>query len=53
MRDINADGTVVGRPYQSVHEASTHQHYPIGTIFDSFGLRKIGILSKNTAYGNV
>jgi len=39
MRDWNSDGVVVGRPTQSVLEASTTQKYPIGMIFDAFGKR--------------
>jgi len=39
MREYDTDGIIVGRPYQTVHEASTTQKYPIGTIFDAFGLR--------------
>jgi hypothetical protein len=39
MRDFNVDGVLVGRPYQSVHEQSATQHYPIGMIYEAFGRR--------------
>jgi hypothetical protein len=39
MRDWTTDGFVVGRPYQSVHEESATQKYPIGTVYEAFGRR--------------
>lgn len=39
MRDFNTDGFIVGRPYQSPHEESSVQKYPIGTIWETFGKR--------------
>jgi len=39
MRDFNTDGILVGRPYQSVHEQSLVQKYPVGTIYEAFGKR--------------
>jgi len=39
MREFNCDGIIVGRPDQTIHEASTTQKYPIGTIFEAFGKR--------------
>jgi len=39
MRDFNADGILVGKPYQAVNEQSLTQKYPIGMIFEAFGKR--------------
>lgn len=39
MREYNTDGVLVGRPYQTIHEQSQTQKYPIGTIYEAFGRR--------------
>jgi hypothetical protein len=39
MREFNCDGIIVGRPYQTVHEQSLTQKFPIGTIYEAFGKR--------------
>ncbi len=39
MRDFNADGVVVGRPYQEIYEQSLTQKYPIGMIHERHGRR--------------
>jgi hypothetical protein len=39
MRDFNVDGVLVGRPYQTVHEQSATQYYPVGMIYEAFGKR--------------
>ncbi len=39
MREFNCDGIIVGRPYQSVHEYSATQKYPVGMVYEPFGHR--------------
>ena len=39
MREFNCDGIIVGRPYQSVHEQSAVQKFPVGYIYEAFGHR--------------